>query len=317
MRSLKVLHCAWPVAEMLMLSGEEDLPAELQKRGVDDTDAIIEAAHEADILITKERLKELDKFFGPWTWGPAAASFLFGYQTDVFVNPEDELRITRKRKSIQPLLPDDAPVIKLPLANKNQLTDVIAGRRSRRKFADRSVETEPIAACLQAALGITGELKLENGRTLPLTGAPSPGGLNTYDGFLLTQNVTGLEAGTYCYLPQHHALTRQKGSAIPFDRLFGGQAWCAKAACVIVLVADLNRQASRYAFPTTLSAALIEAGTRVELILLQAEAASLSATVVGMTGVGAFDQQLAAQAGLPSETSMRIPLCAVIIGARD
>lgn len=280
-------------------------------------DVIVQAAREADILVTKEQLKELDKFFGPWTWGPVAGAFMFGYQTDAFVGPEDELRITRRRKAAGPsLLPGGGPVIKLPVSKEGPLADVITGRRSRRKFADEPVEIKPIAACLQAAMGLTGELKLENGRTLPLTGAPSSGGLNTYDAFLLAQNVTNLQAGTYCYLPQHHGLTLQKGSNVPFDRLFGGQAWCAKAACAIVLVADLNRQASRYAFPTTLSAALIEAGTRVELILLQAEAESLAATLVGMAGVGAFDRQLATQAGLPSETSMRIPLCAVLIGER-
>jgi SagB-type dehydrogenase family enzyme len=313
MRSPKVLRCAWPAARVLLSTDGTSISDDLEAHGAASNN-LIEAALDADILVSKSRLEDLERFFKTWTWGPAAGAFMFGYRTDAFVSAEEELKITRQRKPTQVLLPEGTPSVRLPAVKTGKLMEVAGRRRSRRRFADQPVQLESIASCLQAAVGITGELKLENGQTLPLTSAPSPGGLNTYDGYLLVRNVAGVETGTYCYLPQNHALARIDGSAVPFDQLFGGQAWCAKAACAIVLVADLNRQASRYVFPTTLSAALIEAGARIELLLLQAEEESLSATAVGMNGVGAFDIELAEKAGLPSDTSMTAPICAVLVG---
>ena len=55
----------------------------------------------------------------------------------------------------------------------------------------------------------------------------------------------------------------------------------------------------------------------MQLILLQAEELALSAVVVGMTGVGAFDREMACDAGLPGTTSMVMPACAVLLGLRS
>jgi nitroreductase len=319
-QSLKVLRCTWPIAEALLSSDGDEavLRDELRDRGAADPDAQLERAREAGILISEQQLREWEEFFDSWPWGPVAAVFMFGYHTDSFVDPADELRTLSERETAPPsLLPDeDRALIELPSALEGGLVGVVARRRSRRAFDDRPIGVAPIAGCLRAAFGVTGGRMLEDGRIAPLTGAPSPGGLNTYDAFLLSRRVVGVEEGTYRYVPQRHALAREEGSPVPFDRLFGGQAWCAGASCAIVLVANLERQASRYAYPTTLSAVLMEAGARVELLLLQAEEASLSAVVVGLTAVGAFDRQLASAAGLPSATSMTIPICAVVIGTR-
>jgi hypothetical protein len=319
-RSLKVLRCSWPVAGVL-LSAEGDeaaLNVELRDRGVADTDAVIAAACEADILVSERHLMESESFFSSWTWGLVAAAYMFGYHTDSFAGLEDEMEAVRGQDSgdLRLLAEEDGPLTTLPVVQSGGLANIVARRRSRRAFASQGIEHSSVAACLRVAFGLTGECVLKDGRTLPLTGAPSSGGLNTDEALLLSRAVSGLEEGTYRYLPQKHALARTEGSAVPFDRLFGGQAWCAEASCAIVLVSDLRRQASRYTFPTTISAALIEAGARIELLLLQAEEAWLSAVVVGLTGVGAFDRQLAEKAGLPCESSMIVPTCAVLLGSR-
>lgn len=315
-RSLKVLNCPWPVAEALLsIDDDEALIIELEKQKVE-VGPTIEAACDAEIIITKERLKELNDFFQSWTWGPAAANFFFGYYTDSFVNPGDELSITSKREVTHTKLFAESKgrVINLPKISQKGLAGIASRRRSHRKFLDNPVDLDSISGCLSVAFGFTGELKLKTGQKLPLTGAPSPGGLNTYDAFLLSRNVKDLKSGTYRYLPGQNALDRVKGSLVSFGRLFGNQAWCAGAAFAIVFIADLNRQSSRYVFPTTLSAVLIEAGARAELVLLKAEEESLAATLVGLNGVGSFDQKLAQNAGLPSETSMKIPICAILFG---
>jgi SagB-type dehydrogenase family enzyme len=324
-RSQKVLICSWPVAEALMAADGDDtsLRTALQDRGVADSevDSVLAQAQAAGILVSERELTDSETYLEPWAFGPLAAAHMFAYHTDRLADPQDELQELQQRRQLgselPQLLPEPAanrPTIALPAATRRGLAPLIERRRSRRAFGPRPIALAPLAACLDAAFGVTAELKLEDGRVLPLTGAPSPGGLNTYDAFLLLRTLHGVEEGTYRYLPQTHALERTDGASVPFAPLFGGQAWCESASCAIVLVADLHRQAARYTSPTTVSAVLIEAGARVELLLLQAVEESLSAVMVGMTGVGAFDRQLATDAGLPTTTSMTIPICAVLLG---
>lgn len=294
----------------------DPLPVALERSGAGDPDQLIEHARAADILLTEEEHDELERFFGAWPWGSIAAAFMFGYETESFLEHDRELSRARRLPASQPSAPAfHGHAQTLPVAPDKGLSRVVRRRRSRRTFGWKAASGRDVAACLQAAFGVTGENEYEQGPSVFLTGAPAPGGVNTYDAFLLARDVEGYDPGTYHYLPERHALTRSAGAVVPFDRLFGSQAWCAEASCAIVLVGDLERQAARYRFPTTLGAVLIEAGARVELILLQAEELSLAATMVGMTAVGAFDRKLASTAGLPN-ASMTYPICAVLLGSR-
>jgi SagB-type dehydrogenase family enzyme len=299
---------------------EDAMRAELGTRGIGDPDAVIAAAADAGVLLSEDQRAESDAFFQSWTWGPIAAAAFFGYHTDSFASVDDEIcRVHATHSPPPPLLSRTTRgMVQLPdpRPGGEVLGDLVARRRSRRAFGDEPVDLAAIADCLHDAFGITGELALDNERSLSLTAAPSPGGLNTHEAVLLVRNVTGLQQGTYRYIPTEQGLAHHCESAVPFDRLFGNQAWCAAASCAIVLVAHFHRQAMRYAFPTTLAATFIEAGARVELLLLRAEEQQMSAVVVGLTGVGAFDMSLAASAGLSSSTSMMVPVCAVLVGPR-
>lgn len=321
-RSLEGLRCSWAAAEVLLNADGDDaasLSAELAERGVEDPSGVVRAACEAGILADERQAEEADAFFASWAWSPEAATLLFGYRTDGFVDPDAEAATPPVQGDAAPaLLPQPAgPLHALPPRGPRDALGALIARRRSRTFQDGPIELTTVASCLRDAFGLTGQIVREDGHVLPLTGAPSPGGLNTFDGWLLAKRVSGLRSGSYRYVPQHDALARERGEPVPFDRLFGGQGWCADAACAVVLVADLRRLASRYDFPTTIPAALIEAGARVELLLLRAEAAGLSATIVGMAGVGAFDGGLAAKAGLPCASAMTVPMCAVLIGVHQ
>lgn len=322
--SLEALHCTYRVAQALMSADGDDerLKADLSEGGAEHPDARIAEARELEILISSAELEEARRFFGPWIWGPAAAMLMFGYRADSFEVETGEPRSEGEEQDDPAdvsrsagLLPEAEGVrIELPDPPSDDLADLLRRRRSRRAFCPDPIDLGGLAACLNAGFGITGE-RVVDGRARPLTAAPASGALNTYDARVLVRTVTGLDPGSYNYLPQEHALVRADGGQVAFDRLFGGQRWAAQASCAIVLVADTRRQASRYVFPTTMSAVLVEAGARAELLLLQAERESLSAVLVGLAGVGAFDRELASQAGIWAETSMTIPVCAVLLGS--
>lgn len=327
-RSLKKLSCSWPVAVALLSGAAETEPlcAELERCGVESPAEVLDSAYEAQILVSDAQLHELEHFFDDWTWGPLAAGFLFGYETDSFPDETDSFLDGRSASGQTGLggaggssdAGDSDSEHRLPVAPDHGLSHVVRRRRSRRSFADRPLDIAQLGACLQSAFAITAEIEYERGPKVQLTGAPTPGGVTSYDAFVLVRNLGGgYEPGTYRYVPERHALARVQGRPVALDLLFGGQAWCSEASCAIVLVADLRRQAVRYKFPTTIGAVLVEAGARVQLILLQAEELSLGAVVVGMTGVGAFDRQLAREAGLPCSTGMVMPACAVVLGPRS
>lgn len=307
------------VAEILLAAdgNEELLRTKLRTCGADDPEAIIADAHEIGILISRDELEEARRFYGAWSWGPVARALMFGYHTASFADLNTELSVRREHEAadISLLPPAERDVIPLPDQADDTLTTLLKRRRSRRAFEQDPVALAPLAACLHAGFGLTGEVTSDRGRSLPLTAAPSPGGLNTYDALVIARAVSDLDPGTYGYLPQRHGLVRRTGAPVEFDRLFGEQAWAARAPCAIVFVASLQRQASKYFFPTTVPATLIEAGARAELVLLQAEESGLSGVIVGMVGVGAFDRQLAIDAGIWGQTSMTVPVCAVLLGA--
>ncbi len=299
---------------------DERLKAGLSEGGAEHPDARIAEARELGILISSTELEEARRFFGPWIWGPAAATLMFGYQVDSFEVESGKAEPGGGRESAPAgqaaLLPEvTGPRVELPDPPGDELADLLGRRRSRRRFGPDPIGLGELAACLHAGFGITGQ-RVVKGRARPLTAAPASGALNTFDARVLSRTVTGLDSGSYDYLPQEHLLARRDGEPVAFDRLFGGQRWAAQASCAIVLVADLHRQATRYVFPTTISAVLVEAGARAELLLLQAERESLSAVLVGLAGVGAFDLELASRAGIWGETSMTIPVCAVLLGSR-
>lgn len=312
-----MLRCTWPVAEALLYAdGDNDnLCVKLRNAGAD-ANTIIADAFEARILLSKEQVAEAERFYGPWTWGPISQTLVFGYQDDSFADRATETATRREREVADiDLLPGaDGPIHELPPAPEDALAGLLRRRRSRRVFDSKPMDQALLASCLQAGFGVTGERIADNGRVLPLTAAPSSGALNTYDAWVLSREVRGLEAGTYRYLPQERGLNRQRGIPVAFDQLFGGQSWAARASCAIVFMADLRRQASKYSYPTTIPAVFIEAGARAELLLLEAEQAALSAVLVGLAGVGAFDRDLASQAGIWGETSMVIPTCAILLG---
>lgn len=315
-RCLRALQCSWPIMQAL-LQAEGDghtLRRELSRQPGVDASAVIQAAREADILVSESRLTETDQFFTDWTWGPVAAAFLFGYHTDAFGKEEAQSALAVHAAALLPKSSSDIVALP-PLTADDCMNTLLSRRRSRRSFEGEPLDLAVVAACLSDALGLTGEVILDDGRKAPLTAAPAPGGRNTYDGVVLARRVKDLPAGTYRYLPQHHALAPQTGETVPFDRLFGGQSWCAEASCAIVLTAELRRQATRYEFPTTIAATLIEAGARSQLMLVRAEQAKTAAVILGLAGVGAFDQALASSAGLPCD-SMSVPVCAILLGPR-
>jgi SagB-type dehydrogenase family enzyme len=189
------------------------------------------------------------------------------------------------------------------VAGSTSLEQLLAQRRSVRDFQSSALELAEIGQLLWAAQGIT---HLQGLRT-----APSAGALYPLELFLVVGEVNHLSPGVYHYRPDGHQLQKVVADDQRKDlgRAAWSQDWIKEAAVVIVVTADYERTARKYAFRAK-RYVHIEVGHAAQNLLLQAEALNL-ATVP----VGAFrDDEVARILQLPDDLE---PLMLVPVGRKS
>ncbi|MBW1989856.1 MAG: SagB family peptide dehydrogenase [Deltaproteobacteria bacterium] len=185
-----------------------------------------------------------------------------------------------------------APV-KLPettIPGKVSVGQAISRRRTVRNFSPTpSLTPAELSTLLWAAQGVTGP----GGKRA----APSAGALYPMDVIIIAgkDGVEGLDAGTWRYLPEEHALGPLKQgdlrAAAAGDCL--GQSWMARAPASFVITAEYPRITGKYG-QRGVRYAIVEAGCISENLFLMAEALNLAAGIIG-----AFDDHsLAGTLGL-------------------
>ena len=159
------------------------------------------------------------------------------------------------------------------------LEQLLARRRSVRDFTAQPVALSTVASLLWAAQGITDPRGFRT--------TPSAGALYPLELYLVAGAVTGLEPGSYRYLPQDSAMERvlvgDPRPALAAAAL--GQSWLADAALTLVFAARYERTRWKYG-QRGLQYVHIEAGHAAQNILLTAVSLNLAAAVVG-----AFDDK--------------------------
>lgn len=191
-----------------------------------------------------------------------------------------------------------------PESGASPLEEALAARRSRRRFAGRTLSLDLLSRLLFAAQGVTGESQGVQLRT-----APSAGALYPLEPYVVAVRVEGLEPGLYRYLPRAHALEEIRT---------GDLEGALHAACLsqrpllgagfhLVLTELPARMVGKYGSRTDRYSAM-EAGAIGQNLYLLAEALGL-----GTVAVGAFDDRaLAALLGVDGETE--IPLLVHPVG---
>jgi len=184
-------------------------------------------------------------------------------------------------------------LIRLPKAETNlghPLELLLSRRRSVRDFGAQPLALAQVACLLWAAQGITDPRGLRT--------APSAGALYPLELYLVAGAVTGLEPGSYRYLPRDGSVERvlagDQRAALAAAAL--GQSWLADAAVTLAFAARYGRTTRKYG-QRGIQYVHIEAGHAAQNVLLTAVALNLGAAVVG-----AFDDKhVASVLGLPRE----------------
>jgi SagB-type dehydrogenase domain len=138
---------------------------------------------------------------------------------------------------------------------------IFSKRRSARKFKDVEISVGQLGAVLYGGLAVVDHLHLPLRSPIPLRYTPSPGALASVSGYIITRSVTDLPSGAYQYNGSTSSLRPISGQQPSnIEKIFGNQAWAARASALIVLVADLSKMAWKYSDPGAYNASLIEAG---------------------------------------------------------
>lgn len=163
---------------------------------------------------------------------------------------------------------------------------MLARRRSLRQFASTPLSSETLGAILSAGLGVQQFLELPWRPTYPLKFSPSPGGLNTFTGYVFARRVQGLCPGVYMYNGLRNQVKRIHDYPVGrLSRLFGNQLWADEAAAVCVLSADYQKMAWKYSDQSAFNSLLIESGHIAQNMMVCA--ATLS---IGSVPTNAVDQ---------------------------
>lgn len=147
--------------------------------------------------------------------------------------------------------PPDAERIDLPRPGQWQavgeidLTEAIARRQSHRRFRSEPLALDEVAFLLWATQGIRQVVR----PGVALRTVPSAGARHALETYLLVQNVRGLEAGVYRYLPLEHQLLVVSASPSLAERIVPatlGQRFIATAPVVFVWATIPYRMEWRY-----------------------------------------------------------------------
>jgi SagB-type dehydrogenase family enzyme len=127
------------------------------------------------------------------------------------------------------------------------LVDAIAGRESRRIYADESISLAELAFLLWSTQGV--KQLIRNGM-VTLRTVPSGGGMHPFETYLVVHNVEGLEPGVYRYLAIEHKLVRVKAAADGLRSRISGvcnsQSYVGNGAVTFIWAARPYRTEYRY-----------------------------------------------------------------------
>ena len=180
--------------------------------------------------------------------------------------------------------PDGSELIRLPRPTPSEsgsrpLFDLIAARRSRRKYSQEGISLEQLSFLTWAVQGVRESKPKYSFRTVPSAGARHP-----FDLYLYVARAGKLQAGLYRYLPLEHALVliREEHDPSALDAALNGQYW--NAAVVFLWVAVPYRTEWRYSVASHKLIAL-DAGHSCQNLYLACEAIGC-----GTCAMGAYNQ---------------------------
>ncbi|MCP1473287.1 SagB-type dehydrogenase family enzyme [Pseudomonas sp. EB276 TE3739] len=212
--------------------------------------------------------------------------------SEVLAKPEPST--DRKPQSVEALITLPAP----GAMNDDSLTQALLRRKTCRSYTGAAVTLDEVGTLLYFTLGYLPARK--NAHDDPVApglearrSSPSGGGLNACEGFLLAQNVVGLEPGIYAYHPAEHALSQVNSLPEPaLGQLLGGQHFINNLPLGVFITARFDRLWWKYEHSRAYRMAFIEAGHLSQTFQLVATTLGLNTWLTGAFADGQVENLL-------------------------
>jgi len=162
-------------------------------------------------------------------------------------------------------------------------------RRTRRDINSYTIPNEDVATLLVRALGVNGELPLNNGETRPLRAHPSGGGLFPLETYAFILDADDLPSGLHHFDPYGPQFRLLDGGDFrdELSAIFMNDPMLDNASMVIVLSGVFMRSRFKYA-ERGYRFVLLEAGHMMQNLILVGQALDLSVVPLG----GYIDRRL-------------------------
>ncbi len=209
---------------------------------------------------------------------------------------DDELITDQQQGIAQPPLVKECYGSKIiPLTKKfthvvknNDFLELLHNRSSKRKYSDQPLSLDELAFLLWTTQGIKEVIGKKNKATLRMV--PSAGARHPFETYLFVNQVEGLEAGLYHYLPMEHKLEflhTIEDQVNQVSEAYCGQTFFGGAAVSFVWTVIPYRSEYRYGLNAQ-KYALLDAGHVCQNLYLASEAIGC-----GACAIGAYEQSLA------------------------
>ena len=214
-------------------------------------------------------------------WNPEAGFFHFATRDVRFSTARERRRYARtKERSPMPTPVKRYPAAKtveLPAPESSAFTDVLAARRTSRRYSRVPVTLRELSSLLAFTVGVQHWVSTKDGE-VPLKTSPSGGARHPIECYVVVRDVAGLKPAIYHYAPDQHVLERIAGK-VSIDRMKAyvpESGYFAKASAMVFFTALFARQLWRYPYSRAYRAALIEAGHVCQTFLLMATSLGLA-----------------------------------------
>lgn len=243
-----------------------------------------------------------DQHLKSWGWGPATAAYHASLRNRPVVSVEEATEAQKAKLSSEPQpapyfetsVPTSIDMDVSPLtAQTVHLFDVLQDRHSDRDAGGSPVLRDELGLLLSAGCSIRSLSKNPAGATIVHKSAPSGGGKNPYDVYVMVRRVTGLTEGIYRYAPATKRLQYVGACEVEFSELLNGQDWPNNMDCLVVLVANFERVMWKYNDANAYRVVLIEAGHIVQNMMLTGTTLNLAMCPSAALNTSLFAQTLA------------------------
>ncbi|WP_223488243.1 SagB family peptide dehydrogenase [Pseudomonas sp. A-RE-19] len=170
---------------------------------------------------------------------------------------------------------------------EGSLANALLGRKTCRTFTDAAVSLKDVSTLLYLSLGYLHERDNDVDETIveglgARRSSPSGGGLNACEGFLLVQNVNGLNPGLYAYHPCDHSLSFINPlPRLPLGQLLCGQHFINNLPVGLFITSRFDKLWWKYEHSRAYRMAYVEAGHISQTFQLVATALGLNTWLTG------------------------------------